>query len=77
MVKNIIYIIAVIIYIAAIIALALDTISTIVYFIYLWGGAGVAIGAAAWEAVKFWLLIVGIGIPTAIVSYIISKVVEK
>lgn len=38
--------------------LAFGNIGGIGYFLYLWGGAEVAIGLAAWTAFKLWFILV-------------------
>ena len=44
-----------------ILLLAIGNISAIGYFLYLWGGTGMALGLAAWTAFKVWIVLIGIG----------------
>ena len=76
MFKQSIWLIAITICITSLLALGLATIGSIIYFLYLWGGTGVAIGAAAWGGAKAWLMTIAVGVPTAFISYITAKVTE-
>ena len=58
---------------AAIFTLTLITLyvnfaANLIYFLYLWGGVDMAIGAAAWQATKLWLIILGAGLVSLLIS---------
>lgn len=76
MFKQSIWLIAITICVISLLALGLATIGSIIYFLYLWGGTGVTIGAAAWGGAKAWLMTIAIGVPTALVSYITARATE-
>lgn len=76
MFKQSIWLIAVTICVLSLLALGLATIGSVIYFLYLWGGTGATIGVAAWGGAKAWLMTIAIGVPTALVSYIIAKATE-
>ena len=42
--------------------LAVANIGGIGYGLFLWGGTGMAFGAAAWMAFKFWIMWISVGI---------------
>ena len=52
--------------------LAVVNAGSIIYFLYLWGGLGVAVGTAAWSVVKIWMLWFSIGIVSIIASLFIK-----
>jgi len=48
-------------YIGGIICIALANIISIILGIYYWGGAGMDLGPAAWEAAKIWIVMMVAG----------------
>jgi hypothetical protein len=75
--RQIIWFLAIGIVFAAIGAIALSTIGSILYAIYLWGGLGLPLSAAVWGGAQVWITIIVVGIPTAIVAYLIALATER
>lgn len=61
----------------ALIVLALNTIGSIVYFIYLWGGQGLPFAASAWQATLTWLTIGVTAFITFVITLLLSVITEK
>ena len=59
------------------ILLALGTISAIGYGLYLWGSVGLALPASAWGGFVLWMHMFGTGGVFLILSWILSKVLDK
>jgi len=57
--------------------MGLAQVGAIGYFLYLWGGTGMAIGASAWAGFVFWLKIMGVGFLTFIVGIIGSVATDE
>ena len=53
-----------------------STLISIGYGLYLWGGAGLALGAAAWSAFKLFLILLFGGLITFILASIGMKATE-
>jgi len=51
-----------IIAVLGLISMAFANIGSIGYGLYLWGGTGMAFGAAAWAAFKIWMIAMVVGI---------------
>ena len=56
-----------------IITMALANVGGIGYGLYLWGGTGMAFGAAAWAAFKVWLVVIFGGLFTFVIGVAGSK----
>ena len=74
--KNILFIIC-----AALLTLSIftrwgSTLISIGYGLYLWGGVGLALGAAAWSAFKLFLILLFGGLATFLLASIGMKVTE-
>ena len=65
--------IKIILLIVGIILLAGANIGGVGYGLYLWGGTGIALGTAAWTAFKFWLVLMGTGIISLVISLFVLK----
>ena len=61
----------VLIFMGAII-MSFDTIGSIIYCIYLWGGQGHELGYSIWEAAKVWLVLMGVGFLMLFIGWIIE-----
>jgi len=62
-----------IIAVLGLISMAFANIGSIGYGLYLWGGTGMAFGAAAWAAFKVWLVVIFGGLFTFVIGVAGSK----
>ena len=74
--KNILFIICTAILAISIFSMWGSTLISIGYGLYLWGGAGLAFGAAAWSAFKLFLILLFGGLATFLLASIGMKVTE-
>lgn len=58
-------------------AVIFGTIGSIIYGLYEWGGNDMAIGKAAWEAAKVWMVCMGGGFAVGIGGIVGLSAVEK
>ena len=74
--KNILFIICAALLTLSIFTMWGSTLISIGYGLYLWGGVGLALGAAAWSAFKLFLILLFGGLITFILASIGMKVTE-
>ena len=74
--KNILFIICAVLLTLSLFTMWGSTLISIGYGLYLWGGAGLALGAAAWSAFKLFLILLFGGLATFILASIGMKVTE-
>ena len=74
--KNILFLICAALVTLSIFSMWGSTLISIGYGLYLWGGVGLALGAAAWTAFKLFLILLFGGFITFILAGIGMKVTE-
>lgn len=74
--KTTLFMISVSVLILSVVTLALDTVGSLVYTIYLWGGEGLEFSKALWEGVKTWVIVGITALFTAIASFIGMKATD-
>ena len=74
--KNILFLIFTALLTLSIFAMWGSTLVSIGYGLYLWGGAGLAFGVAAWSAFKLFLILLFGGLITFILAGIGMKITE-
>ena len=74
--KNILFIICTVLLTLSIFSMWGSTLISIGYGLYLWGGAGLAFGAAAWSAFKLFLILLFGGLATFLLASIGMKATE-
>ncbi len=74
--KNILFIICTVLLTLSIFSMWGSTLISIGYGLYLWGGVGLALGAAAWSAFKLFLILLFGGLSTFLLASIGMKATE-